>query len=1048
MESPVQVEELPVYPAPKPFTSIRFSNLSIENGLSQSTVLSIVQDPQGFLWFGTQDGLNRYDGYEIKTYRPRSSDPYSLTDRWISSLFVDRDGYLWIGTRQGGLNRYDPYRDQFSHYRYHSGDNSGLSSDNILCIAQGDDGNIWVGTNSGLDRLDLQSGQIQHYRHSIGEVNSLSGSGVTALYTGEPGTVWVGTDSSTIDQLKVETGTFRHYRHIPGDETSLPYGKILSIQNSEDGKFWVATPRGIGLLDPETGKTKLYPTIATTASSEQPSDQVISQVYLDRGGTLWIGTDQGINWLDVRSGIVANTHHIAGVSDSLSNNMIRSVYEDREGVLWFGTYGGGVDRYDRNQEIFSYYRHDPENSNSLISDMIFNFFVESSGNAWIATVAGLDYFDLTSGQFTHYIHDPVQPDSLSDNFVWSVIRDHQGKLWVGTRFGLDQLDEKTGQFRHYRYDSLDPASLSGEMVCRIYIDSASNLWVGTDQGLDRFDPAADSFVHYRDRNDVTQITADMVVSIFEDNDHRLWVGTFNSGLFRLDPTRQDFTYYRNDPRQAGSLSNDSIMAIDQDNTGKIWVATTNGLNRYEPSSDSFTVFQEQDGLANNVVYSALSDQSGFLWLSTDSGVSRFDPKSGAFRNFTSSDGLQGNEFDQGAYAQGPDGTIYLGGVNGFNIFRPESVSDNSYLPPVVMTALKIDGQPVNAGASPAMLDQIVLRWPQDTFEFDFAGLSFAEPQYNQYAYKLENFDREWNQIGTKRSGRYTNLPGGTYTLRLSASNNDGVWNEDGKTIRVNVIAPFWKTQWFYGLTVLIVFGCVASIYRWRVHQIEGQKQELERQVNERAHEIEQLFEKTKELAVIDERNRLARELHDSAKQKAFASLAQLGTANGLIAHDPAAAQKHLKEAENLVSEVIQELTFLIQEMYPITLQEKGLATALVEYLYDWEARTDIRVNVKIEEENHLPLNKEQAIYRIVQESFANIARHSRATRVDFSIVYHDQMVDVCIRDNGQGFDLHQKPNGIGLRSMHERAKSVGGNLEVESTPGEGTRVLVQIPALK
>jgi len=1047
--TPIPAHPAPIAADPADYVSdfrgaIRFESLSLEEGLSQSSARSILQDRQGFLWIGTEDGLNRYDGYSFKIYRPLFNDPNSLSDRWIFDLFEDRDGYIWIGTRQGGLNRFDPRTEKFIHYRHNAEDPSSVSSNNIRSILQDSAGNIWVGTLDGLDRLDPKTGEFTHYRNHPDDPDSLSSNRITSLLQGKNSTLWVGTGNGGLNQFDPATGTFRHYHHDAKLETSISSDTIHAIREAQNGDLWLATSNGLSRFDPLTGQAMRYK--YSPDSSDSRLNNLVSTIYIDRSGTLWVGTDRGLDRFDEQSEKFVNYHHIPALPDSLNSNMILSIYEDREGILWVGTYGGGVSKYNRGMEKFTFYRNDPENPNSLGSNMVFDLHVDPSGITWIGTQNGLDRFNPATGRFGHYRHDAYLPGSLSDNLVWAVLRDSLGKLWVGTRGGLDQYNESVGRFIHHTYNPQDPRSIASNLVYHLYEDRSGELWIGTGEGLDRYDRETGKFIHYVDPENPSGATKDAVIAIREDGDGNLWVGTFNSGLFRLDRDPEKFTYYKNELQKTGSLNNNSIMAITQDQQGNLWIATAGGgLNRYDPATDLFTAYTEEDGLPNDVVYAVIEDTQGFLWLSTNFGVSRFGPNTMTFRNYTTSDGLQGNEFNQGAYAQGPDGAIYFGGVSGFNIFHPERVRDSTYLPPVALTGLTQNGRPIQTEMAVPALNEITLEWPQDSFEFDFTALSFAEPVGNHFAYKLENFDRDWNNIGNRRSGRYTNLPGGTYTLRIRASNSDGAWNETGTAVRVTVIPPFWKTGWFYGLAGLAVLLMVASIYRLRIHGIEVQKRELERQVNERTREMQQLFEQNKELAVIEERNRLARDLHDSAKQKAFASLAQLGTAGGLIAHDITAAKEHLGEAENLVYEVIQELTFLIQEMYPIALKEKGLTTALREYVFEWKTRTDIRVDLQVEGECHLPLEIEQAMYRIVQESLANIARHSRANTVEFSVIYHADHIEVRISDNGQGFDLAQKPNGIGLRSMGERAKSIGGTLIINSAPGKGTCITLNVP---
>jgi signal transduction histidine kinase len=495
-----------------------------------------------------------------------------------------------------------------------------------------------------------------------------------------------------------------------------------------------------------------------------------------------------------------------------------------------------------------------------------------------------------------------------------------------------------------------------------------------------------------------------------------------------------------------SISNDSVISILEDSRGILWIGTDGGgLNRYDPEAGSFIHYSESDGLPSNVVYGILEDKLGFLWMSTNGGISRFDPRDSTFHNFTVDNGLQANEFNMHAYDQDMDGYLYFGGVNGLTVFHPASVTDSTFIPPVALVSVTRNGVPIQIRGTDGTSPEIEIRWPNNNFEFEFAALSYAEPGRNLYAYQLVNFDPGWNFVDALRVGRYTNLPGGTYTLQVIGSNQDGVWNENGVTLKVIVIPPFWQTTWFLATAVIGTLGLFFTGYWIRVKSIQANTRELERQVHDRTREIERLFEKTKELAVVEERNRLARELHDSAKQKAFAALAQLGTANGIIASDPRAAKEHLDEAEDLVYEVIEELTFLIQEMYPLFLKEKGLATSLRDYIFEWENRTDIRAELKIDGEKRLKLEIEQAIYRIIQESLSNVARHSRATQVKVSLSFQSGYVEAIVADNGCGFDQQDRPVGIGLRSIRERAESLGGTLQLESAPDCGTNLTARIP---
>jgi len=1026
---------------------LRFEHLGLEDGLSQSSVNTILQDQQGFLWFGTQDGLDRYDGYTFKVYRPDLNDPNSLSDRWITKLIQDTSGDIWIGTRLGGLNQFDPRTNTFTHFVHDPGDLTSISSDNIFSLLQDSSGNLWIGTEKGLDLYDPQNRTFSHFRHYLPnpeDPNSQISAEVNVIYQDAAGTIWLGTNNG-LESFNSTNQLFRTYARDPNTKAIPGSYAVFSIDAAADGGIWVGSNTGLAHFDPVSSQfTQFFP---SPSSSGTRVDTNVTAVFDDLTGTVWAGTDEGLIRLDSLTLKTTFYRHNAAILDSLASDRVLSIFCDRGGVLWIGTNGGGVDKYDRGRDKFYYYRNDPGDPNSLSNNNVLHIFIDPSEIAWIGTDGGgLNRFDPVAERFTHYLHDPDNPDSLNSNTVWSVYRDQYGTLWVGTEAGLDQFDEKTGKFLHHVHDSQNPSSVAGNKVVTIGEDRKGLLWIGSNAGLDRFDRLSGAFFHYRSTNDIDQVTQDQVVTFYEDGNSNFWVGTFNKGLYRIDWKTNRYYYYQYNSQLSGSLSNNSVMDITQDRDGNIWVATAGGgLDKYLPATDSFKIYTEADGLPNAVLYSVVEDASGSLWLSTNFGLSRFDPRNEIFRNFSVSDGLQSNEFDRGAYAIGQNGAIYFGGVNGLNVFFADRIQDNKYTPPLVLDSITQDGVPIQAQLLKNGSRSISLNWPKNSFEFELAALSYAEPGKNQYAYMLENFETSWNIIGTNRTGRYTNLPSGTYALKVKASNNDGVWSEPVTAMDITIVPPFWQTWWFRGLAagllVLFVFGG----YQIRTKSIQHRNQQLERLVQERTREIEILFEKTKELAVIEERNRLARDLHDSAKQKAFAALAQLGTANGTVTHNLAVGKEHIKEAENLVYEVIQELTFLIQEMYPLALKEKGLINSLREYIFEWENRTDIRINFRILDETRLPINIEQALYRIVQESLANVARHSHATRADLSVDYRESDVTVVIADNGCGFDPSSKSSGIGLRLIRERAESIGGQVTIESLAGSGTKIMIRVP---
>lgn len=1189
----------------------RFMHYGLEEGLSQSSARVLFQDALGFLWIGTQDGLNRFDGYTFHVFRPNPNDPDALSGREVSAIVQDKNGAIWVGTELG-LNRYDPATGKFRHWTHDEHNADSLVDNVVEAIYPDPQGMLWVGTGHGLDQFDPAAEKFTH----IPLPDKPAGNGGTysihVLHADGRGILWMGTDDGLLG-FDARSQKFQHYHNESRDNRGISFNDVSSISEDKDGLLWIGTHLGLNRLDPATGAFTRF--VHSDPDSASLIDDWVIATYIDRAGQLWAGTRNGLDRFDPENQQFIHYQNDPLDPASLSNNTVDSIYEDRGGLLWIGTNDGGLNKYDRSQDKFAYYHHSNADPHSLSGDIIFPIVPLPSGKLWVGTYqAGLNLFDPGTGQSEHYRHDPSNPDSLLSDTVSTLFLDEAGTLWVGTDQGMDRLDSRNSGFVHFLHDPADSKSIPFGRVYKIYQDRRSTYWIGTSQGVRIFDPVFGTFTKFdSDIGQPAGLSDGPVRAIYQDRSGTIWFGTDKYGVFRLHPETRAWSYYANDPNVRDSLSSNTILDIYEDRHGSIWIATFGGgLDRYLPEVNAFAQFQEDVGLPNDVVYGVLEDGNGHLWLSTNLGISRFDPVMGSFDNFTVKDGLQSNEFNSSAFAVDHAGRMYFGGMKGLTVFDPHDIQKNPYIPPVVVTSMTTqDGKPIDAFHTAEMLRETTLVYPQNSFDFSFAALSFSQTDKNQYKYMLEGFDKDWHTAGSDHRGSYTNLPGGTYTLRVQGSNSDGVWNEAGTSMKITVIPPFWQTWPFTGLTGTGLIVLMILLYQWRVRGIQAQKIELEQVIQERtqalkkqnldlealysaddkmlrvlslnqvlqalvdvavdilqadksavftqasAHEeysvrvsrgfrpetidslrlaeneqiimvkaaagepliisdtandpgwqrqpgeivermsaenvcslmyipikvqeavlgvfnicssqpdafdedrqrlfaslvqraalsIEnsRLFEQTKHMAILEERNRLAQDLHDSAKQKAFAALAQLGTAKKLVNHGLGGALEHLVEAENIVSEVIHDLTFLIQELYPKDLKEKGLAASLRDYAFEWESRSTIQLNLSILGERSLPLDMEQALYRIVQEGLSNIARHSQATQANISIVYREDEVEIQIGDNGRGFDSHRTAGGLGLRLIHERAESIGGRLNIQSQSGGGTRLTIRAP---
>jgi diguanylate cyclase (GGDEF)-like protein len=849
----VLVAVAPFIPARNTFAgvaddNVRFSRLSLEQGLSQSSVNCIAQDSQGMMWFGTQDGLNRFDGYSFSVFKHDPLEPGSLSHNFIWALHLAQDGNLWIGTEGGGLERWNPADDSFFHYRHDPGDPKSIGNDIIRSIAEDHKGRLWIGTEAGISRLNPRTGAFTHFRHDRSQPDSLSHDQVRCIFVDSRGRLWVGTEGGGLNLWLPDSGGFKCYRHDPDRPDTLGNDRVRSIHEDRKGFIWIGTYEGgLSRLDPETGRFTRY--MSGSSDSAGLSHDRVRALILDSEGTLWVGTDQGLNrWLPMKEQFTVYRHNPADPY-SLSNDRVLSLFQDRGGLLWVATQAG-LNRWNPTLGSFTHYKQDAQADSTLSSNLITAISQDDSGAIWIGSYGGgLDLFNREPESYTHYRHDPSDPQSLSDDRVMSLLLDSRGDLWVGTlEGGLNHMVKETGKFEVFRHDPDDPSSLSANGVTSIHEDPSGRLWVGTYRGgLHRFDPDSGSFERFRhDPADPASLSHDRIMAISSDRKGYIWIGTAGGGLNRLDPRTGKIHSFRHDPADPSSLGSDTVWTIHESLDGVLWIGTQGGgLNRWDPErrralEPVFRIYTERDGLPNAFIYGILEDGEGKLWLSSNKGISKFDPLTETFVNYDTTHGLQSNEFNFGAYHRGPQGEMAFGGNNGFNLFHPSKIQQNPHVPPVVLTSIRKFNEKIALDKPIWEAEQIVLGHRDDVISFDFAALDFSAPQKNRYVYKLEGFDEDWNEIGNRRRATYTNLDPGEYLFRVKASNNDGRWNEEGAAIGVKVLPPPWKTWWAYTLYLLAALGLFAGYARaqaMKLRRKEEYSRMLEQEVQERTQEI-------------------------------------------------------------------------------------------------------------------------------------------------------------------------------------------------------------------
>jgi signal transduction histidine kinase/ligand-binding sensor domain-containing protein len=1006
------------------------------------------------MWFCTEDGLNKYDGYSITIFRHDPEDPNSLSDSRILSIFQDRAGALWVGTANGGLNKFDLGTNQITRYQNDPDDPNSLSNNQVLSILEDEDGELWVGTEYGLNRFVKQTQNFVHYQNDPNNQQSLSGNSVQVIYQDHEGTLWFGTNDG-LNRFYPDKEQFAHFQNDPDDEYSLSHNSVRAIYQDSGGVLWIGTDDGLNKL--QSGSERFIQYKAGVNDSTGLISTEISSIFEDSSGVLWIGTiGGGLSFFNRETGTFINYRNDHLDPFSLSNNFVKSIFQDREAGLWFGTIAGGLNKLDIDKRVFAHYQRDHDNPNSLSDNWVRSFYEDASGNIWIGTIGGgLNQFNPENEQFKHYVNDPSNPDSLSNNQVSHISQDSQGMLWVGTGSGVDKLDPSTGIFTHYQHDPDDPSSLSeNNGVVLIIEDREGVLWVGTGGGgLNRFDQETETFRRFlHDPNDPQSLINNDVWNIAQTQDGTLWIGTAG-GLDRYEPETESFTHYQNDPDDPSSLSHNFVGPILEDQDGMLWLGTIGGgLNKLDRTSGRFTHFREKEGLPSDVIMGIIEDDQGYFWISSLKGLTKFDPRTETFQNYYETDGLPMKGFNGGALTKSSDGKIYVGGIEGFIAFHPNQIQNNPYIPSIVVTNIYIDGEETVEGEPSNKIREIVLEWPANTFEFEYAALSYSNPDENQYSYYLEGFEDTWNEVGTRRYGRYTSLHGGTYTLHVKGSNNDGVWNETGSEVKITVVPPYWETWWFRGAVLLLLLGGVIGGFRLRVRSLETRSLELESQVEQRTLELMKIQENLKqsemEKAISEERARLARDLHDSVTQSIYSLtlLAEAGQRmikNGDI---PQAESNHLRLRE-IAQEALQEMRLLVYELRPQALRSEGLVGALEQRLEAVERRAGINARLVVNVEFEIPAELEVDLLHISQEALNNALKHSKASEVMLSLHTEEDYLVLEVKDNGQGFDqeLVRGKGGMGLTNMAERVEKIGGKLTIQSDPENGTTVGIIVP---
>jgi len=809
--------------------SLRFEHLGVEQGLTQESVTSILQEHHGYMWLGTQAGLNRYDGYRMTVFKNDPANPHSILDNYILVLFEDAKGQLWVGSKSG-LDRYDPATQTFVHHLAKSGGAAG----NLAVTAIASDGGqgLWLATSDGLQHFDTVTGQAQLLRHDAAVADSISDDRVATLARDEKGNLWVGTPSG-LDVMPAGAATFHHFASAG----------VQSLSPGSDGVLWVGTSSGLQAWRMNGADLARLP----MAPADALSDQRITALYRDQDGTLWVGTfADGLKRRDPATGHFYSYAHDTLNPHSVGDNQISALYQDRTGTLWIGNWYDGVDRVDLASGGFERYTEYAGPLPSISNNKVRAITGAGDKKLWLATSEGLTRLDLARGNVEIWRSGDRQAAGLPGNHLMSLDTDHQGRLWIGTTTGLARRDPVSGVITPVIL-SADPNSL---VIQHVLVARDGVIWVISRAGLHRIDPQSGAVRNYtHDDADPDGISDGRLYALLEDRHGNLWLGSEN-GLDRFDIASGKFRHYRHDLRQRDSLSHNRVHYLYEDPAGRIWIGTAAGLCMAEAGADGephFRFYAASNGRAPDPVGAILGDDAGRLWISSTAGISLFDPSTGAFKDYTSKDGLIDGSYFIGSGYKAADGALYFGGLAGMTAFHPSRIHDNPHPPQVLITDFSIFNQSILAGVPRTDVlavgpiyraKQLSLSYRDAVFSFEFAGMHHADSQRNRYAYQLEGFDPHWVMTDAgKRFATYTNLDPGHYIFRVKAANKDGVWSTETATLEVDIAPPFWRTWWFRLLALSLMLGGAVALFQIRIRMLVRQKQALEVEVGARTREL-------------------------------------------------------------------------------------------------------------------------------------------------------------------------------------------------------------------
>ena len=1028
-----------------------FRQLRIEDGLSQSTVFASLQDSKGYIWFATRSGLNRYDGYEFVVYINDPKNSTSLSDDGTNALFEDKNGTLWIGTIYGNLNRYNRDRETFSFanissllktipdqtndfYEYPLSFSRNQST-TITCITEDKHGTLWIGTwGKGIVNIDKDFKVINHIYSNAQNQTGLKTNRIMDLHFDAEGRLWVATFGGGLTRIsKIKNNSkedFTFENIMQGtDEYSLSDNKLLRLFEDSGKNIWIGSFYGGLIFIPEKetkkpfGKAKINCQRCPLSDNKLSKNTVISFTE-DKDHYLWIGTfGGGLIRYDYHTNESLHFFNDPLDENSLGDNDVLSLCTDRSGIIWAGSHlGAGITKIQVNKKMFHHIKHDASKQNSLNDDVVWSIYKDDKDILWIGTYkGGINTYNPSTKIFS-FIKNTGNTNSLSSNHIRVIREDNFGNLWIGTYDGgLNIFNKRTKKIKIYKNDPSDVNSISANQVQDIIIESDSVYWIGTfGGGLNKVivhgNPINQrlKFINFKfDVNDPNSISDNRIYKIYKTKDGLFWIGTYGGGLNRFNPLTGKSKRYPINSDTKDKYTVENLMAIIEDSDGTLWLGSYGGsLTSFDRKTERFRRYSVEEGLTSGVVYGILKDDDENLWISSDNGIFRLRIKTKEIKRYDIQDGLQSLEFSGGAYFKDKDGNLFFGGINGINIFNPQDIKSNSYIPPIVITSIKVFNEPYNGDRN-----EIILDYKKNFISFEFSSLDYSDPHDNQYSYMLEGLQSEWRITdASSRIASYTNLSPGSYIFKVKGSNSDGVWGDNFASIKIDIIGPFWQTWWFITMSIILL-----AIFLYYLSTIR----------------IKNL------LAIEKLKSKLAADLHDNIGS----GLTEISILSEVASRKNISDNKFSGSELNKISDISRQLVDNMSDIVWVVNPNRDSLHDLILRLKDSysDLLNSMGISFKAKhleklEDVKLPMDVKQNLYLIFKEAINNSIKHSCCKHIILDANLRNDILEISLTDDGNGFDEKNTNSGNGLKNMENRALQIGGRIRMKSSVNNGTSI--------